>query len=122
MRYQMRFTAGLFLAAVASLCAGCHSAHVEVTVENRTGNPVRLLEVDYPNASFGADELAAGESMHYRIQVQGSGPVKVQYGSGDGRQAQVQGPELADRQEGALEIVLLPGGKADFHSQPSARR
>jgi hypothetical protein len=98
-----------------ALLAGCHSAHVDVAVENRTGGPIRLLEVDYPNASFGSDSLAANGTMHYRIQVQGNGPVKVQYTSGDGRQPQIEGPLLAERQEGRFEIILLPGGKAEFH-------
>ena len=48
------------LAAVVLLAAaGCHSYHVDVTVENHTGAPIQLLEVDYPSASFGADQLAA---------------------------------------------------------------
>jgi hypothetical protein len=110
---------------IGILCAlmiltGCHSAHVEVAVENRTGGPIRLLEVDYPNASFGSDSLAANATMRYRIQVQGSGPVKVQYTAGDGRQPKVEGPVLTEPQEGTLHILLLPGGKAEFHPALSA--
>jgi hypothetical protein len=88
---------------------------VEVAVENRTGAAVRLLEVDYPSASFGSDALASGATMHYRIQVRGNGAVKVQYTAGDGHQPQMEGPALAERQEGTLDIVLQPGGKAEFH-------
>jgi hypothetical protein len=97
--------------------AGCHSYHIETTVENRTGGAIQLLEVDYPSASFGADNLAANAIYHYRIQLRGSGPLKVQYTGSDGRQTQVEGPTLAERQEGRIEIVLLPGGKAEFHPQ-----
>jgi hypothetical protein len=93
----------------------CHSYHVDATVENRTGAPIQLLEVDYPSASFGADSLAADQVFHYRIQLRGSGPLKVQYTAADGRQAQIDGPSVVERQEGSLEIVLLPGGKAEFH-------
>ena len=96
------------------LLAGCHSAHIDIAVENHTGGNVRLLEVDYPYASFGSNEVASGGTFHYRIQVQGSGPLKVQYTGGDGHQRQIQGPALAERQEGSLEVVLLPDGKADF--------
>ena len=90
---------------------------MEATVENRTGAPIQQLEVDYPSASFGADKLAAGADFHYRIQLRGSGPIKVQYTSADGHPVQINGPAVAERQEGQLEIVLLPEGKADFHPQ-----
>jgi hypothetical protein len=97
------------------VATGCHSYHVDATIENRTGAPIQLLEVDYPSASFGADSLAAGAVFHYRIQLRGTGPLKVQYTSSDGRQAQINGPTVAERQEGTLQIVLLPAGKAEFH-------
>jgi hypothetical protein len=97
---------------------GCHSYHVEATVENHTGAAIQLLEVDYPSASFGADSLAADGVFHYRIQIQGSGPVKVQYTLAGKRQAtQIEGPTVAERQEGRLEIELLPGGKASFRPE-----
>src|ERR1035438_637964 len=94
--------------------AGCHSYHIDATVENRTGTPIQLLEVDYPSASFGANTLAAGQVFHYRIQLRGSGPLKVEYTAGDGRQAQIDGPSVAERQEGRLRIVLLPRCQAEL--------
>ena len=109
----MKLFLGLVLAAVVTLSA-CHSSHIDVAVENRTGAPVRLLEVDYPTASFGSDTLADGATMHYRIQVQGSGPLKVQYTAENGRQLHVDGPALAEWQEGTLGIELLPDGKSEF--------
>ena len=102
---------------LSALLAGCHSYHVETTVENRTGSPIQLLEVDYPSASFGDNNLAAGAVFHYRIQLRGNGPLMVQYTASDERQVHIGGPTLAERQEGSLEIVLLPGGKAEFHPQ-----
>src|ERR1017187_5687394 len=117
----MKFRAG-FLAAIAApvflTFCGCHSYHIETTVENRTGGAIQLLEVDYPSASFGVDKLAAGAEYQYRIQLRGNGPLKVQYTAGQGTQTQtiqIEGPTVAERQEGRLGIVLLPGGKADFH-------
>lgn len=98
--------------------SGCRSYRVQVTVENRTGAAIQLLEVDYPSASFGADNLAPGASMHYSLQVRGSGPVKVQYTIG-GAQTEISGPSLAEKDEGQLLIVLLPGGKAQFTPQIS---
>ncbi|MDE3148281.1 MAG: hypothetical protein KGL37_02330 [Acidobacteriota bacterium] len=94
--------------------AGCHSYHVDTAVENRTGGVIKLLEVDYPSASYGTDSLANGADFHYRIQLLGRGKVKVQYTASDGDQKQITGPTLVERQEGSLQIVLLPGGKAEF--------
>jgi hypothetical protein len=109
---------GILAAVLAPMLAwgvGCHSYHIDMTVENRTGAAIQLLEVDYPSASFGADKLAADEVFRYSIQVRGNGPLKVEYTGSDGRQAQMSGPSLAERQEGRIQIVLLPGGKVDFH-------
>lgn len=118
---------GIFLLSIAVLlapfAAGCHSAQVDAFVENRTGSPVDLLEVDYPSASFGADHLAAGATYHYRFQVRLSGPVKVQYSDGVTHQLrQITGPTVSEGQEGRLEIVLLPNGKAEFHPELTRRR
>lgn len=104
------------LPAVSAL-AGCHSYHIDSTIENRTGAQVRLIEVDYPSASFGTDSIAPGADFHYRFQVLGSGPIKVQYTGTDGRLVQLTGPNLAERQQGRLEIVLLPAGKGEFQPQ-----
>lgn len=109
--------AAVILLAVLPPVSGCHSYQVETTVENRTGAAIHLLEVDYPSASFGADSLAAGASVRYRIQIQGSGILKLQYTELGGGQRQINGPALAEHQQGRLEIVLLPGGRADFHPQ-----
>lgn len=103
------------LAGILPIVTGCHSTQIDVTVENRTGANVRLLEVDYPNASFGANAMASGAVVHNRIQIQGSGNLKVIYTAEDGQQAQLDGPKLSEHEEGKLEIVLLPGHKAEFH-------
>jgi hypothetical protein len=109
----------VILSAALMVLAGCHSYPIDTTVENRTGGAIRLLEVDYPSASFGVNSLAAGELFRYRIQLRGNGPLKVGYTGSDGRQAQIDGPTLSERQEGRIEIVLLPEGKAEFHPQLS---
>ena len=107
-------------AIIATLCiallavAACHSYHIDSTIENRTGAPVQLLEVDYPYASFGADTIAAGASYHYRFVVRGSGPIKLSYTGSDHKQVQITGLELSGGEQGRLQIVLLPDGKAQF--------
>jgi hypothetical protein len=95
----------------------CHSYHVETTVENRTGATIQQVEVDYPSASFGTDTLGSGETYHYRIQLQGRSALKVVYRTINGHLVQIDGPMVSERQEGKLQIVLLPGGKAEFNQQ-----
>ena len=97
------------------LTPGCHSYHIEATIENRTGGPIKLMEVDYPSASFGADALAADSVFHYRVQTRGSGPISIQYTAANGQQVQAAGPTLYEGQEGSIQIVLLPDRKAEFH-------
>jgi hypothetical protein len=41
----------------------------------------------------------------------------VSYTAANGQTVQISGPTLAERQQGTLEIVLEPGGKAEFHPQ-----
>jgi hypothetical protein len=103
-------------ALLASMLAttGCKSYWIDTSVENQTGQPIRELEVDYPTASFGTNTLTPGEAMHYRFQIRGSGPVKVEYTSPDGTIHHVQGLTLVERQQGQLTIRLLPQGKAEF--------
>ncbi len=111
---------GLLLAvrwlAVPIILSGCHSYRVDAVVENRTGSPIELLEVDYPSASFGVDKLAANADFHYRFQIRASGPVKVQYTEAATQKIrQTTGPDIFERQEGRIEIVLLPAGRIEIH-------
>ncbi len=94
--------------------AGCRSYLVRVSVVNRTGAAANLIEVDYPSASFGIDSLAPGAVFHYRLQLLDRGPVTVEYVGPDRRKYQATGPTLVEKQEGGLEIDLLPGGKIEF--------
>jgi hypothetical protein len=116
----MKRVAGALSGLAGLLCTGalsaCHSYHIEATIQNRTGGAITLLEVDYPSASFGADSLAAEGVFHYRIQTRDSGPLKVQYTASNGHQVQFTGPTLYEKQEGAVEIDLLPDGKTEIHA------
>jgi hypothetical protein len=121
LRFAVKTSLRILLAAVVFLgflaVAGCHSYHVDTTVENRTGKPVTLLEVDYPSASFGTGRLDFGAIYKYQMQFRNSGPLKVSYTSDVGGLVSIDGPVVAEKQEGRLEIVLLPNGKAEFHPE-----
>lgn len=99
------------------MAASCRNYIVLVTVENRTGAVIDLLEVDYPSASFGVDALAAGAVFRYHVQLQDSGPIQVMYADTRKHQHQSTGPTLHQGQKGQLAIVLEPGGKIEFHPE-----
>jgi len=106
---------GIAVAGIALTTAtGCKSYWVEADIENRSGETIHELEVDYPTASFGGNALAPGSAMHYRFQIRGNGPVKVEYTFENGKVAHIQGPNLVEHQKGHLTIRIFPGGKVDF--------
>jgi hypothetical protein len=94
--------------------SGCKSYWIDAEIRNQTGQTIHELEVDYPTASFGANSLAPGAAMHYRLQIRGSGPVKVEYTFEDGKTAHAQGPSLEEHQQGRLTIQIFSGGKVEF--------
>jgi hypothetical protein len=107
-----------YLAALLGLATltGCHSAFVETTIDNRGPAPVRLVEVDYPSASFGVGSLNANAKYHYHFKIQGSGPVKIEFTDAAGKLHSSQGPVLTQGQEGNLTIAIDPAGQVEWHS------
>ena len=95
--------------AMLSLTA-CRSAYVQTTVSNHTAEPLSLIEVDYPSASFGTQGLAPGADFHYRFKVLGSGAMKIIYTDSKRKEHTVTGPSLAEGTQGPLSIVITPGG------------
>ena len=99
--------------ALLSLCltfSGCHSAYVEATVSNHTSSPISLVEVDYPSASFGTQNLAPGADFHYRFKVLGSGPMKLLWTDSTRKEHAEPGPGLKEDAEGPLAIVITSSG------------
>lgn len=103
----------LVACAITLAASGCKSYWVDAHIENQTGQSIHELEVDYPTASFGTNTLAPGAAMHYRFQIRGSGPVKVEYTLQNGKTTHAQALTLSERQQGQLTIRLLPLGKIE---------
>lgn len=103
---NLTFTAILSISLI--LLAGCHSHFMTVVVKNETGGQVSTVEVDYPDASFGKEKLAAGAEYDYRMKVLGDGNTKVSWMDAMHHQHSVQGPDLRQGQEGTLVITLTP--------------
>jgi hypothetical protein len=114
----MRLLSALALLASLTTATGCHSAYVETTVSNRTDKPIELLEVDYPSASFGTQNLAPGADFHYRFKVLGSGRMKLLYTDSTHQDHKADGPLLKEGAEGPLAIAVTPTG-ISWHPAPT---
>jgi len=86
--------------------AGCHSNFVQTTIVNRSGAPLRLVQLDYPSASFGTSNLGNGAEYKYRFKITGSGTAKLNFVDSTGKPHKAVGPELDEGQEGALLITI----------------
>jgi hypothetical protein len=104
---------GVVLAAVIGL-AGCRSKYIEATLENKTGEPVSLVQVEYPSASFGTQQLLPAASFHYRFKLIGSGAVKVSWVDAMRGEHQQNGPQLLEGEQGQLSIVFTKKDHVDF--------
>ena len=104
----MRFLPALAVCTVLLAAAGCRSPYIEATVTNHTAQPIELIEVDYPSASFGTENLAPGADFHYRFQVLGEGATKILYTDSAHHDHKFDGPILKEGTHGRLAIVITP--------------
>jgi hypothetical protein len=93
--------------AACLLLTGCQSRWVEATIVNQ-GPAVKLVEFDYPSASFGANQLAAGAKYTYRFKVQGSGQLTLAYVDTAGKTHTFQGPKVDQGDQGSLVVSIQP--------------
>ena len=95
--------------AAALALVGCRSPYIATAIVNRTGQPLSVLELDYPSASFGADSLAPDATYRYRFQVLGNGPTTLLWTDSAHHDHKVTGPSLREGDVGSLTITLTPG-------------
>lgn len=119
----LRATIALTATLVACLSlSACRSAFVQADIVNHTGGTVQLIEVDYPDASFGTQQIASGATYQYRFKILDSGPVKISYAGSDNKTWTAIGPSVHQGQEGTLVITLDQNGKVDWAPELSDRR
>jgi hypothetical protein len=106
----------LALAAVLTL-TGCHSAYIAATIANRTPEPLSLIEVDYPSASFGTQALAPGQDFHYRFKVLGSGATAILWTDAAHHDHKNSGPALRESDEGTLTVTFNSGASPTWNLQ-----
>jgi hypothetical protein len=102
----MRFFYPACALAAALTLSGCHSAYIATTISNRSPEPLSLIEVDYPSASFGTQTLAPGQDFHYRFKVLGSGPTTILWTDAAHHDHKNSGPALHEGDEGSLTITF----------------
>ncbi len=106
----MRLLHPLLLLVAFLPVTGCHSPYVEATVSNHTSQPLLLVEVNYPSASFGTQSLVPGADFHYRFKVLGSGNMKLTYTDSAHHDQKSEGPFLKEGTEGPITITIGPEG------------
>ena len=105
----MRLLRVLALLPTLALTA-CHSAFVTATIQNRTSQPIQLVEVDYPSASFGTQSISPGADFHYRFKVLGEGKLKITYTDSSNQEKKAEGFLLQEGAEGPVTITVAGDG------------
>jgi hypothetical protein len=100
---SLQFT---ILLLVLAAVAGCRSRVVEVKLINTSGQPLSVIIVDYPTATFGVDKLDPGATYQYPIKVLGTGPLKVQFTDANGHNHSYTGPSLEKNDAGVVTVKL----------------
>jgi hypothetical protein len=90
--------------------AGCRSRVVKVNLINTSAAPIKTIIVDYPNATFGRDELAPGETFSYAIKPLESGMLKIQFTDAKGAIHSYSGTTLHKNDDGVLDVNINQNG------------
>lgn len=106
----MRTRLSTFLFLLVAALVSCRSRVVEVTLVNTSSQPVSIVVVDYPGATFGVNTLTAGATYRYAIKPQGTGPLKVQFADAEGHSHNYTGPALHKNDEGSLTVKITQDG------------
>jgi len=84
--------------------AGCRSHVIHVTLVNTSQQPVSTIVVDYPQATFGVNMLAPGQTFLYSIKPVEAGALKVQFTDAQGVKHSSFWPMLHKGDEGSIQV------------------
>lgn len=101
-----RILQSLTIVLTLALSACSRSHIIVVTLWNDSGKPLSGITVDYPEATFGKNTLAAGDSFQYKIKVTDNGPLKISFTNASGLHISNSTGPLHRNDEGAIEIKL----------------
>ena len=97
-----------FAVALVSLIAlaGCRAHVVKISLTNTSAQTIRTIIVDYPNATFGKDTLAPGETYFSLVKPLDQGPIKVRFTDAQGATHTYQSISLQQGDDGSVNIKL----------------
>lgn len=125
-RCRRSWPALLLAAGLAAASAGCHNPLrnplVATTIINHQSTPVRLLEFDYPFASFGSDSLAAGGEFHHSFAIEGAGPLTLHFMDAAGKNHTVKGPSVQGGDIGSLSVTIDGSGAVQWSLNVSEKK
>jgi hypothetical protein len=99
------FRASALLITLLAL-AGCRAHVVKISLTNASDQPIKTIIVDYPNATFGKDALAPGETYFSLIKPLDPGPIKVRFTDAQGVNHTYQSISLQQGDDGSVNIRL----------------
>ena len=104
------FCSAAFLVVLLAVSACTHSHVIQVNVTNASNEKVSTVVIDYPEATFGINELAPGKSFQYKIKPTASGALKIAFVNAHGIDRVSAGPVVHKNDEGSIEIKLTQDG------------
>lgn len=99
------FRASALLIILLAL-AGCRAHVVKISLTNTSAQPLKTIIVDYPNATFGKDALAPGETYFSLIKPLDQGPIRVRFTDAQGASHAYQSISLQQGDDGSVNIRL----------------
>ena len=85
---------------------GCRAHVVKISLMNTSAQPIKTIIVDYPNATFGKDTLAPGETYFSLIKPLDHGPIKVRFTDAQGGNHTYESISLQQGDDGSVNIKL----------------
>lgn len=101
-------------AALLSGALGCRSHFISAAIVNESSETVRVVELDYPGASFGVSTLAPHARYSYRFKLLGSGPLALTYTDAKGTAHSSNGPQVQEGQQGGLTVRIGKTGLVEW--------
>jgi hypothetical protein len=86
--------------------AGCRAHVVKISLTNTSTEPIKTIIVDYPDATFGKDTLAPGETYFSLVKAVDRGPIKVRFTDAQGVNHAYESISLQQGDDGSVNIKL----------------